>query len=321
MLILGALSVFAGLISVIASDIFLPVAAALFSSFILFDRSKAKWISLVLLLTLFIAFPFFDLSFLLFSAIIGACSFVLFFGYKKGMSKAEISLYLTVLFVICMLGSLYFAGVKQISDMSLVSVFEYYKAMAESLREQFVAQFIQTLMQQGAELTMDPKEIAEMLEVLFISLTNLFFALLAIIGFLYAGIQMKIFTHVSRRLESAPRPRHSWYFGLSNVFAYFYVAVFLLSTFFGAMDSVFSIALMNLYYIFLAVFAYVGFNYAFAIASRAKNRRIAQFFLVFLLVMMNVVAAQILSLVGVYITTMHNKFLRMNTQGPSGSDE
>lgn len=316
--ILGIVSVFAGLLSVIVSDIFLPIAAALFACTLLFDQSKKKWISLVFILSLFVIFPFLDLSFLLFALIILAASFVLFFGYKKGLNKAEISLYLSALFIICMVGALYLTGAKEISNYSASAVFEYYKTAMDTFREQLLAELASSLTQQQGELEMDPEQITEMVEVLFVGLTNLFFALLSILGFFYAGIQIKVFTHVSRRLEEAPRPRRSWHFGLSNLFAYFYVGVFLLSTFFGAMDSVFSITLMNLYYIFLAVFAYVGFNYAFAMTARARNKRLMQLVLIFSLVMMNVLALQILSFVGVFITTMHNKFLRMSTPG---SDE
>ena len=316
MIILGIVGVASALLSVIVSDIFLPICAALFAAFMLFDQTKKKWLSLAILASVFVAFAFFDLAFLLFAAIICACAFVLFFGYKKGLNKAELSLYLSVLFIICILGALYLLGAGQILDYQPVAVFNYYKSMIDSFREQFISELTASLLMQE-ELAMDPSELTEMIEVLFVSITNLLIALIAIIGFFYAGIQIKVFTHITRRLESAPRPRRSWHFGLSNIFAYFYVCVFLLSTFFGAMDSIFSIALMNLYYIFLAVFAYVGFNYAFAMASRSRSRRISQIFLIFAIVMMNVLAAQILSLVGVFVTTMHNKFLKMNTQKPN----
>ena len=277
-------------------------------------------ISLLLLFSLFIAFPFFDLSFLLFAVVIAACAFVLFLGYKKGMNKAEISLYLTALFMICILGALYLTGAKAISDYSISAVFAHYEATMDTLRQEFVAQLLESLKQQG-DLPAELGEITDAIEVLFIAVTNLFLALLAIIGFLYAGIQIKVFTHIAVRVEKEPRPRRSWYFGLSNIFAYFYAALFILSTFFGKMDSIFSIALMNLYYIFLAVFAYVGFNYALATASRMKNKHLSQFFLAVFVLMANVFAAQLLSLVGIFITTMQNKFLRMNGSSTNNSDQ
>ena len=320
MIILGAVSIFTALLSVIVSDIFLPISAAFFACFMLFDRSTKKWISIAVIAALLVACLILDLSFLLFVVTLGACALVLFFGYKKGLNKAELSLYLSILFIICTIGVLYLSGANQISDYQPASVLNYYKSTMDTLREEFISELVATLQQQG-ELTMEISDASEMVEMLFVSVTNLFLALAAIIGFLYAGIQIKVFTHLTRRLESSPRPRLSWHFGVSNLFAYFYVCVFLLSTFFGAMDSVLSIALMNLYYIFLIVFAYIGFNYTFAMASRSRNRRITQFFLIFAIVIMNILAAQLLSLIGVFITTMHNKFIQMNNQNPNGTNE
>ena len=87
------------------------------------------------------------------------------------------------------------------------------------------------------------------------------------------------------------------------------------------MDSVLVVAIVNLYNIFMVVFAYVGCNYALHFVSQMRKKGLARFILIAFLVMANAVAIQILSFVGVFITTMHNKFLKMNGGGQDTPEE
>lgn len=310
--------------SVFISDILLPVSAAMLSAFLLFDRTKMKWLSMALSAFVLLCVCLISISNAIFLLTSLLCALILTFGYCKGLNKAELSVYLTVLYALCTVTGLYLIGAGELGTFDFGAVIEYYNTLFEDFVQRLLAEMkdaLAALVESGQELTFEEDEFLSLFEVTIRSFSKMFLSLLVIIAFLYSGIQIKIFTALGVRFESEPRPRHSWHFALSNVFAYFYVALAIISPFLGNMDSVLVVAIVNLYNIFMVVFAYVGFNYALHFVSQMRKKGLARFILIAFLVMANAVAIQILSFVGVFITTMHNKFLKMNGGGQDTPEE
>jgi hypothetical protein len=67
-------------------------------------------------------------------------------------------------------------------------------------------------------------------------------------------------------------------------------------------DSVVSVAVANLYNIFMVVFAYLGFNFAVQLLSTRRSKAFAYFIIVLALLMFSSFAIEILSLMGVFFT-------------------
>ncbi len=301
--------------SVLISDILLPVSASMLTLFLLFDKTKIKWLSLSLVAVLLVLVAVISLSSTIFVLIAFICAFVLFYGYYKGLNKAEISIYLSLLYIICTVACLYFIGAKEIGSFHFSEVFQYYNKLFDALVQDLVEQMklsFANASASGQELGIEQDEFLEMIEQTLRSFSSMFLSVLAIIAFLYAGIQIKLFSYSVIRYEDSPRPRQSWHFALSNVFAYFYIALALVSPFLGTGNGVMAIAIANLYNIFMFVFAYIGFNYALHFLSHTRKKGFARFVFIVFLIMANMVAIQILSFIGVFITTMHNKFMKIN---------
>ena len=212
------------------------------------------------------------------------------------------------------MAGLFFIGAKAIGSFDARAVIQYYRELFDSFVELLISN-LRDGMQLNPELAAEEEELLEIFAESMRGISNLFLAFIAIVAFFYAGVQIKIFSFFAMRLEQSPRPRRVWHFALTNVFAYFYVALVLFASFTSTQNAI-GIAMANLYYIFMFVFAYVGFNYVFAISTRAKRPALVRVLLFVLLLTANMLAVQILSFVGVFITTMHNKFLKMHQDTP-----
>ena len=309
---------------VLISDILLPVSAAMLSVFMLFDKSRGKWLSIAILSLLLVCVCLINFSNAIFLLTALLCAIILNIGYCKGLNKAELSVYCTILYALCTVAGLYFIAARELGTFNFGAVIEYYNTLFEDLVQRLLAQMKESLLllvQSGQELGFEEDEFLSMFEDMIRSFSKTFLSLLVIVAFFYAGIQIKLFTALTLRYESEPRSRQSWHFALSNVFAYFYIALAILSPFLSNMDSVVVVAILNLYYIFMFVFAYVGFNYALHFVSQMRKKALARFIFIIFLVMANAVAVQILSFIGVFITTMHNKFLKMNGGGQDTPEE
>ena len=310
--------------SLYVSDILMTLGSAAFAVFILFDKTSYKWLSLSLFAAVLVGVCFLSLSSSVFVITSFLCALVLAVGYIKGLNKAEISLYLTVLYAFCTACGLYLIGAKEIGSFDVTAVVAYYQQLFDDLVVSVIKQIqsnLEAAVLAGQELTLDIGEYVSMIEETFLSLSKTFLSLLVVIAFLYSGIQIKLFSVFVKRCELTPRPRQEWHFALSNLFAYFYIALAVLSLFVGSMENVMGIALVNLNNIFMFVFAYIGFNYALFFTSRMQNKTLARVVFVILLVTMNVLAIQLLSYIGVFITTSRNRFLKNNPQNPDSKED
>ena len=310
--------------SVFISDILLPVSAAVLSLLFLFDKTKVKWLSISVFAVVLLLVSLLNLASAVFVLTSFLCAVILFFGYCKGLNKGELSLYLTFLYALCTAVGLYFIGAKEIGSFDFSAVLQYYTDLFDSFVNAFLEQLelsLQNAAQYGQEMAFEETEYLELFELTLRSVSKMFLSLLVVVAFFYAGLQIKLFTAISRRIEETPRPRNTWYFALSNLFAYFYVLLAILSIFVANMDNVIGITIANLNYIFMFVFAYVGLNYALYFTSRMRKKALARFILIAILLTSGMVAFQLLSFVGVFVTTMHNKISNMTSGGPESPEE
>ena len=102
--------------SVLINDILLPFAAAFLSALLIFDKTRFKMLSLALVAVGAVVFSFINVFYLVFVLSALLCSFVLWLGYAKGANKAELSVYLTILYALCTAAVLYLIGAKEIGS-------------------------------------------------------------------------------------------------------------------------------------------------------------------------------------------------------------
>ena len=295
------------------SDIFVPFAAALLAIVWLTDRTDKRWISLSLSALIVLAFLLVDPLAAVLALPIVIAAPALAFCYARGISKGECSLYLTLVFF---LGSLFYLVLSICVSLDSF-VFSDVLAYIESIFDDWKAQYVQTLMQslEGTDVALG--DMTEYIDTVFLAFYNLFPALVAILGFFYAGLCLKVFTSMTQRIFVNARTRRDWRFLCSSVFGYFYLALFVLTFIFDGFDSTLSIALMNLYYVFLCVFGYLGVRHAFLFAARTRNPALSRVLVIVFLVLGNVLTLQILSISGVLFSVINNKLPPVDGNGTS----
>ena len=116
----------------------------------------------------------------------------------------------------------------------------------------------------------------------------------------------KIFGFIVSRFSDKPEQIVNWRFSTNSIFAYFYLAITILSGLAGASD-VFGIAIANIQNVFMVVYGYIGFNYAQYLFSRNRSSFFVTLMLIIAIVALSSIAISILSFLGVYFTVMKNK--------------
>ncbi len=298
---------------ILVSDIFVPFAAAMLAIVWLVDRTSRHWISLSLSLLIVVAFTLVELLYAIYALLIVLAAPVLWFCYARRLTKGECALYLTLIFFLGVLAFFVLSICVSLNSFAFSDVLAY----MESVFSDWKAQYMQTLMEsiQGTDIAF--ADLSEYIDFLFLALYNLLPAMVAILGFFYAGLSLKLFSAMTERIFENPRTRRDWRFLCSSVFAYFYLALFVLTFIFDGFDSTLSIALMNLYYVFLAVFGYLGVRHAFLFASRSRNPVLGRVLIVMFLLFGNVLTLQILSVSGVLFSVINNKIPPTDT--PDGT--
>lgn len=300
----AALTAIFSLLVFFASDIFLPFAAALYA--ILFLYEKKKIFSLVLPVLCIGISAFFGYSAVLCAAFVFLIGATVAQLYRVGLGKAESVLCITLLYALYILLLLYTIAAVRIGDLSLDAVFAYYAETAETYKAEFIKTVtsIATTLPDGTSVfALTPEEA----EALFLSVTRLSVAVAVIVAFFFCGLSYKLFTAVIRRADADPSRVRRFVFSPPVPFAYFYVLLFFLSLFLSDAQSTFAVALNNLFYIFLAVFAYVGFKFAVFLLHRMRHRGFGIVIFVFFCLLGGAVAVEVFSFLGVFYTVMSRR--------------
>ncbi|MBQ8414510.1 MAG: hypothetical protein IJX58_04605, partial [Clostridia bacterium] len=101
-----------------------------------------------------------------------------------------------------------------------------------------------------------------------------------------------------------------------GVYAYFYILLVILSLFATNADSIFAVSVLNLYNIFMVVFAYVGFTVSLDTLKNRMKPVTATLVLIAVLLIFASFAAQILAAFGVLYSIRNEKL----ASGSSGSN-
>ncbi len=287
-------------------ELALPVFTAFYAFLIIADTSSKKIVSVAIgavALAVSISLYIFDFGTLsLPFACIGGVLIALLFN--RGISKGELAFYLTALFTVMLVGSLYLSFAAAAGDYSLSAVTEYINGWYAELRLEFVSSIMDTLKETSSELFLAIDELT--VSEAFDSLFNFSPSAIVIFAFALTGVALKIFSTLSYKLAKEPQRVIYWRFATSSVIAYFYCALFVLN-FFAAGNEVFAITVSNLFYVFLAVYAYIGYNFALSIISGRLGYALSVIIVIAIILLFGIIALELLSLLGVVFTHISNK--------------
>lgn len=231
---------------------------------------------------------------------------IYFFTKFKLFSKGETALLLTVILALFIGIMILFAAFHDVGSFDIAAAQEYLNGIVAEAKDTFITSFEESM----AELPTQPDaEISELINsetlgAMFDSYVNLFISVVVVFAFLFVGLSYKAFGFVFSKLVEDKNSLNSFRFELSPIFAYFYMALYLLGFLFGGEDVI-SISILNLLNVFTFIFAYLGFVFVNTmLKARFSNKIMATIMLVISIVLLYQFAISILSIAGAFSMIM-----------------
>ena len=304
-LITAIIAVLCGVLNSFLGEIFLPPTAALLAALFLFENGGKRIFSYVVPSCLVIINVFIGGIYSVLGIAPIILALIIYFMYKNGRNKSECAVALTATAGVLILLSLYFAAVNATESFDFEAIKGFYIEIYEELKAGFVNQ-LSELSTVNPELE-SPIFTEDELALIFDSIAGQLISMLVIVSFLIAGVALKLFSLLIYRFEKEPHVIVGWRFKITNVFAYFYAILLLLNIFVGSGLGVVELVIINLYNIFMAIFAYFGFMVAREFLSRGRSGGFGTVMLVIGIFLLSALALQILSVIGLIYTIIDNK--------------
>ena len=299
-------------IAALLGEIFLAAVVAPLAALYIFEKKERRILSyvisaLVVIINFVINGP---LSVVGVEAVI--ISVVIAYSFLRGLGKAECVLWLTVVTSVMLVLALAFAAMNETGIYTYEAVVSFYQNGLDAMKNDFVSNMslLSSSLGDGTEMLIYTAEEAA---ALFDMLLNMMLSIIVIISLVLVGIILKIFSAFMIRVSDNPERILSWRFVTPNLFAYFYLTLFVLYFILASSGGALAISVMNLYNIFMAIYAYFGFGYATAFLSKGRSRGFATVMVIIGCVLFSSFAFQILSVLGVFFTINYNK---LNPQKP-----
>lgn len=286
--------------------LFMPFAAAVYAALLIYEEKK-KIISISLPLVFLVVNYFINGLFSLEAISYAFVGIVIFLCIKRSLSKGETVFWVTLLTVLCFIASAILLAFNGDAGIGFDAVRQYYANLYSSLKE-VVFEFlttITTLDENGllifAYNAMEAEAFIKETVLLLIPMTVL-------LAFLSTGITFKVFSKIVEKNSGEESGIHFWKFKTSNLIAYFYIVVAVLSIFAYSDGSVFTYVITTVNTIFAPIFAYIGAYviYIFLI-SRGKSPFFSIFIIFAGIFIFSSFSLQLLSFFGVYFNITSNK--------------
>ncbi len=299
LLIISLLSILFGVLSCVLGDIIMPLLIASLATLYLFDSSARRTysvsVSLVLIVLNFASFSF-GISVSAFAPCAIILGLILCHSYVKDQSKSDSAYIMTLIAAAFTLLSCVLLAMMERGAFTWEAVTSYYGELHDSIRALFISTMVDIYSASGIEVT------EEIVASLFDMQIRSLISYLVIGGFVIVGLGMKAFSLAVSKLSENKQHIEEWRFKATNIFAYFYFVLIIASLFVGSADSIFAVSVLNLYNIFLVIFAYVGFNYAMTILTMKMKKGTAFIILIALLAVFSSLAMQVFAVMGVMFT-------------------
>ena len=295
LLILSLITILLGAISCVLGELAIPLIVGVLSALYLFDTKSKHAFSIVvtvILVALNVAAFILNYSVSLVAPSSIILALIISSAFKKGQSKSDAAYIMTIFSAVFALVGYLLLAMKEQGAYTFEAAIEYYKQIVDELRPLFVDSLSEIYASSGVEVE------AELISTIFDRQIGMVISYLLIGGFIVSGIGMKIFSAIVRKCAADNTEINAWRFSASRVYAYFYVILVIASIFVTSSDSVFAVSILNLYNLFLIVFAYVGFNVALDIMKKRAKPVIATIMLIGVILLFASFAIQILAALG-----------------------
>ena len=276
----------------------IPVTAALLATLFTVEKKRilSVAVSVFLIITEIIIgasgyFSPISLSSVMIALIISVC-------YIKKTDKFDCALFAILVTVVALASSALLFIIDLSGASSVIEAYDYFLEFYEGLKDSVTESLMNTTA--GATAN-NPALSADYISELFDAYLNCIVALLTILAFVIVGITLKIFLKLINSLTEDSDKTRTWNFVPPRMFAYFYFALAILSIFKMNMESVLAVSILNLYMIFMFVFAYVGYKVITAmLKSSGKSTFSANATVIVLTLLFSSFALQMLAVAGAF---------------------
>ena len=277
----------------------MPFAAGFYAALLFSENGKRRLFSYVLPIFSFVL-NFLINGFLSLEgvayAMLGALIYLL---YTFKFKKADAVFFSTLLTLLLASLSLVLLAFDVIGVVRASAISEFYMQIYKDIKDGFMA-FSTTLVEEDAlglkKFVFNVFEAEE----LFLELAILFVPLLMVTSLIIAGIAIKIFDFLVKKANQTGIKAREWTFNVSRITAVFYLFLALISG--VATDSgVISLSVQTLYFIFLAVFFYLGLRSVFNFISNKSSKPIGALIAIGAIVLFSTFIFELLSFVGAFI--------------------
>lgn len=301
-------------LTVLVGDFVLPLPAALLAViFVMEKEAKKRYstvVSIIALASNALSLFFLD-GFMLGGVQIVLFGIVISYCFTKDVSKADAAFILSIASALFFIVNAIGFAMSYSNTFDISAVKSFYVELYDLIKVEFLDYFTMLsadLQNSGVTYAITAEQVSSLLD----SLLSLSVSFIAIIAFVLSGIALKIFSVVSFNLSGNKDLVYKWRFMPSSIFAYFYLALCVLTAFLADGSTLFSIAAINLSNIFCVVFAYVGFNFVLSLLSVKKSVGFSFVLLVIGLVIFSSLMVEILSIVGALVIVTGNKKIKKN---------
>lgn len=297
LLILSLVCILLGVLGCVFSELVIPLILGVLSVIYLFDTKSRHIFSIsvsLALLVLNIASILMNYAVSFFAPAAIIMAWLISFAFKKDQSKSDVAYICTVIAAALSLCGYVLFAMKEQGAYTLDAAMEFYSAIIAEFRAVFVKYTTDLYAASGM-----PSVTTESIEAVFDMQLNMIISYLLIGGFIITGVGCKIFSAIVGRISEDKSAIRSWRFVAPRAYAYFYVILIIASLFASKTDGIFAISVLNLYNVFLIVFAYIGFNVAIEIVKRRAHPRFSILVLVISIICFASFAIQILAALGV----------------------
>ncbi len=320
-ILMGGVSLLMGYFCVII----LPLLIAVLASLYLFDqKSLFSTIASSILILLNIVGYVYGINYYLFSLAAVVIALLISTAFAKDQSKSDTAFIAMLvsagLTVAAMLLSVMMESGSFDIDNAIKYYTDWYKDTRQDLAEishkyySFKNSYISESFPEYKDMLVQDLTVESFAKRFDYTFNGSAIACLILMAFTCVGIAMKIFGFIVRALSEDNGHIRQWRFVVSTPFALFYVLLSFAYIFVDIADNIFAITVENLFYIFLAIFAYLGFKFLVSLLSKKIPFALSFLIVVAASLVLFSVSPYLLASVGVVST------IRANAQIPSKKD-
>lgn len=278
-----------------------PFAVAYYAALLWYEKPEKRALSYIIPSIVFVLNFVFNGIYSLEGIAYVAVGLIIFFCFKKGVSKGETVFYAVLATVLLLTFSAFLFAFDYTGAANYSSVELFYSKIYMECRNDFLSRVTSIVTADKLGIRYFAMNSIEA-DLLFRDMVYLVIPVTVILSFFLVGLSCKLFTSNLAKYSEDETIVSSWNFRVSSLLSYFYILVCLTILFVRNSDSVFAISVSHLHLILLTVFAYVGFVCIYYLIAPFKGTAFTVLILVFACILLSSFAFDLLSYVGAYFS-------------------